>query len=235
MTLKPVAHLENDFATKFGLPRQSGLDPKLISRVVMEKPYAGEDFIRGISEFSHLWLVWGFDDTASEKATVRPPKLGGNARRGVFATRSPFRPNPLGLTVVKLESVETAGRACLTVSGADMKNGTLIYDIKPYIPYADKVEDARGGFADAHAGDELNVVFPDELKRKIAPDKLDALIRALSLDPRPQYQRAPARGYGFIYAGSDVRFRVDGDTLTVTEIAEVRNFGKANESEHSQD
>ena len=219
MTLTPVARLENDFPTKFGLPRQSGLNVALISRVVMEKPYAREDFLRGIGDYSHLWLLWGFDVPASANATVRPPRLGGNERRGVFATRSPFRPNPLGLTVVRLEKVEIGtGTACLTVSGADMKNGTLIYDIKPYIPYADCVTDAIGGFADAHANDRLSVVFPESLKAVLPQDKLPALISALSQDPRPQYQNDPARVYGFYYAGRDVRFRVDGGTLTVIEI-----------------
>ena len=134
MNLVPVARVENDFDTKFGLPRQSGLNDALISRVVLEKDFAREDFIRGISEFSHLWLIWGFDVKLSMNATVRPPRLGGNERRGVFATRSPFRPNPVGLTVVKLLSVSTENGIVLTVSGADMKSGTVIYDIKPYIP-----------------------------------------------------------------------------------------------------
>lgn len=222
MTLKPVAHIENDFATKFGLPRQSGLGDKLLSRVVLEKDYAREDYLRGIGEYSHLWLIWGFDVPETRKATVRPPRLGGNARRGVFATRSPFRPNPLALSVVKLEAVCAAeGQAYLTVSGADMKSGTLVYDIKPYLPYADAIGNVSGSFAEAHAGDRLEVVFPDSLKAKIEPSKLDALIQALSLDPRPQYQSDPERIYGFFYAGRDVRFRVDKGILTVVEIAEV--------------
>ena len=222
MTLKPVAHIENDFATKFGLPRQSGLGDKLLSRVVLEKEFAREDYLRGIGEFSHLWLLWGFDVKDSHKATVRPPRLGGNERRGVFATRSPFRPTPLGLSVVKLEAVnDQEGQISLTVSGADMKNGTLVYDIKPYLPYADAVPDATGGFAQAHADDRLKLVFPEEWKAKVEPEKLEALIQALSLDPRPQYQNDPERVYGFLYAGKDVRFTVDGDTLTVIEIAEV--------------
>ena len=227
MTLTPVARVENDFATKFGLPRQSGLNELIQSRVVMEKAYSDESFVRGISEFSHIWLIWGFDDTATAKSTVRPPKLGGNERRGVFATRSPFRPNPLALSLVRLEGVNVGREGTfLTVRGADMKNGTLIYDIKPYLPYAEAIYDAAGGFADAHAGDRLKVVFPPGLKELIPPDRLDALICALSLDPRPQYQHAPGRTYGFLYAGRDVRFRVDGDTLTVVEICEVENVGK---------
>jgi tRNA-Thr(GGU) m(6)t(6)A37 methyltransferase TsaA len=217
--LEPVARVENDFPTKFGLPRQSGLGEKLLSRVVLEKTYAREDCLRGLNEFSHLWLLWGFEVPPARHATVRPPKLGGNERRGVFATRSPFRPNPLGLTVVKLEKIDiTPDGAYLTVSGADMKNGTLVYDIKPYIPYADSVPDARGGFADAHAQDRLPVDFPPSLRGLLPPEKLDGLIDALSLDPRPPYQDDPGRIYGFGYAGKDVRFRVEGGTVHVVEI-----------------
>ena len=227
MTLKPVAHIENDFATKFGLPRQSGLGDKLLSRVVLEKAYAREDVLRGLEEFSHLWLLWGFDVPDTGKATVRPPRLGGNERRGVFATRSPFRPNPLGLSAVKLENIHSGGNGIfLTVSGADMKNGTVVYDIKPYLPYADAIPDARGGFAEAHASDRLKIILPEALAAKVPEGKLDALIQALSLDPRPQYQSDPGRVYGFYYAGSDVRFRVDSGTLTVTEIAEVQEIDK---------
>ena len=221
MNLVPVARVENDFDTKFGLPRQSGLNDALISRVVLEKDFAREDFIRGITEFSHLWLIWGFDVKPSMNATVRPPRLGGNERRGVFATRSPFRPNPVGLTVVKLLSVSTENGIVLTVSGADMKSGTVIYDIKPYIPYADRVEGASGSFAEEHKGDRLNVVFPEELKKLIPESKLPALTEALSEDPRPAYQDDESRVYGFSYAGKDVRFTVKGDTLTVIEIKDI--------------
>lgn len=221
MNLVPVARVENDFDTKFGLPRQSGLNDALISRVVLEKDFAREEFIRGISEFSHLWLIWGFDVKPSMNATVRPPRLGGNERRGVFATRSPFRPNPVGLTVVKLLSVSTENGIVLTVSGADMKSGTVIYDIKPYIPYADRVEGASGSFAEEHKGDRLNVVFPEELKKLIPESKLPALTEALSEDPRPAYQDDENRVYGFSYAGKDVRFTVKGDTLTVIEIKDI--------------
>ena len=221
MNLVPVARVENDFDTKFGLPRQSGLNDALISRVVLEKDFAREDFIRGITEFSHLWLIWGFDVKPSMNATVRPPRLGGNERRGVFATRSPFRPNPVGLTVVKLLSVSTENGIVLTVSGADMKSGTVIYDIKPYIPYADRVEGASGSFAEEHKGDRLNVVFPEKLMTLIPESKLPALTEALSEDPRPAYQDDENRVYGFSYAGKDVRFTVKGDTLTVIEIKDI--------------
>lgn len=221
MNLVPVARVENDFDTKFGLPRQSGLNDALISRVVLEKDFAREEFIRGITEFSHLWLIWGFDVKPSMNATVRPPRLGGNERRGVFATRSPFRPNPIGLTVVKLLSVSTENGIVLTVSGADMKSGTVIYDIKPYIPYADRVEGASGSFAEEHKGDRLNVVFPEKLMTLIPESKLPALTEALSEDPRPAYQDDENRVYGFSYAGKDVRFTVKGDTLTVIEIKDI--------------
>lgn len=220
MNLVPVARIENDFDTKFGLPRQSGLNGSLVSRVRLEKDFAREDFIRGIGEFSHLWLIWGFDVKPSKSATVRPPRLGGNERRGVFATRSPFRPNPVGLTVVKLISVDTEGGITLTVSGADMKSGTLIYDIKPYIPYADCVAGASGGFAEEHKGDRLAVVFPEDLLAQIPEGKRAALAEALAEDPRPAYQDDESRVYGFSYGGKDVRFRVEGGTLTVIEIKE---------------
>ncbi|MBQ3761914.1 MAG: tRNA (N6-threonylcarbamoyladenosine(37)-N6)-methyltransferase TrmO [Clostridia bacterium] len=220
MNLVCVARVVNDFPTKFGLPRQSGLNPSLISRVVMEKDYARPEFLRGIERFSHLWLLWGFDK-ASDKATVRPPKLGGNERLGVFATRSPFRPNPLGLSCVKLEGVTTDEKgAFLTVRGADMKSGTPVFDIKPYLPYADAVPDAQSDFAQKHARDRVEVVLPEALTERLPQDKLPALMNALSLDPRPQYISDPGRVYGFYYAGKNVRFRVDGGTLTVTDISD---------------
>lgn len=215
MNLTEIARIENDFDTKFGLPRQSGLNAALMSRVVFTGEFRNPDFLRGIEEFSHLWLVWGFSKARFAGPTVRPPRLGGNERRGVFATRTPFRPNPIGLTVVKLEQV---GDGYLIVSGADMMNGTPVYDVKPYIPYADSVEGARGGFADAHREDRIEVVFPEELKARIPAGKLPALIEALAEDPRPQYQDDPDRIYGFAYAGRDVRFRVRGNILEVTEI-----------------
>ncbi|MBR4235696.1 MAG: tRNA (N6-threonylcarbamoyladenosine(37)-N6)-methyltransferase TrmO [Clostridia bacterium] len=219
MIVEPIAHIENDFPGKFGLPRQSGLNPALLSRIVPEKRCAGEEFTRGIEEFSHLWLIWGFDVPARAKASVRPPRLGGNVKRGVFATRSPFRPNPLGLTVVKLEGVERSARGTvLTVSGADMKSGTPIYDIKPYLPYADSVPDACGGFGEAHAGDTLEVEFPPDIKQRVPEDKLEALMYALAQDPRPAYHADPERIYGFYYADMDVRFRVSQNVLTVVQI-----------------
>ncbi len=215
MLIQPVARAENAFPTKFGLPRQSGLCPAFKSVIRFEKAFSGPDWIRGIEEFSHLWLIWGFDEAPSKSATVRPPKLGQNERKGVFATRSPFRPNPLGMTLVKLESVNPDGS--LTVSGGDMKDGTLIYDIKPYLPYADTAKDARGGFGEKNKALRLNVEFPEELKTGFSEEELRTLYEALSLDPRPGYQDDPSRVYGFGFAGRDVRFRVENDTLYVTE------------------
>ena len=216
MLIRPVARVENAFPTKFGLPRQSGLCPDLKSVIRFEKEFSGPDWIRGIREFSHLWLVWGFDEAPSKSATVRPAKLGQNERKGVFATRSPFRPNPLGLTLVKLEQVN--GDGSLTVSGGDMKSGTLIYDIKPYLPYADTAKDAVGGFGEELKGLKSAVVFPEELKKEFSEKELKALTQALCLDPRPGYQDDPERIYGFGFAGRDVHFRAENGTIYVTEI-----------------
>lgn len=219
MILQPVAHIENDFPSKFGLPRQSGLNPHLISRVVFEREYSNADFIKGITGFSHLWLIWRFDVPETHSATVRPPRLGGNERRGVFATRSPFRPNPLGLTVVRLEQVHTENSPIfLTVSGADMKDGTVIYDIKPYIPYADRIDGAIGSFAEEHAADRLEVIFPEVFASAFSPEKLKVLTETLSEDPRPAYQSDSDRIYGFPYAGRDVRFTVRDGILTVVQV-----------------
>ena len=219
--LKVIARLRCDFPTKFGLPRQSGLNDALKGRIVFEPAYRNPDAVRGIEAYSHLWLIWGFSVPERENwsATVRPPRLGGNERVGVFATRSPFRPNPLGLTLVKLEGVDRQDGACtLLVSGADMMDGTPIYDIKPYLPYADSRQDANGGFGERMKDYRLRVIADEALLRPIPPEKRPALIAALEGDPRPAYQHDPERVYGFLYAGFDVRFTVDGDTLTVVEI-----------------
>ncbi len=214
-----------DFPTKFGLPRQSGLNGSLKGKIIFEREYRNPDAVRGIENFSHLWLIWGFDIPEREgySATVRPPRLGGNERVGVFATRSPFRPNPLGLTVVKLEKVEidpVLGPA-LTVSGFDMMDGTEIFDIKPYIPYADLRPDATGSFAEEKKDYKLSVDDPKNLLSAFSEEKRETLIQTLSLDPRPAYHGDPSRVYGFAYAGYDVRFMVDGTCLTVTEIVKV--------------
>ena len=220
-TLKTIAHIRTEFPEKFGIPRQSGLVDALRAVIVFEEPYRNPDALRGLEGYSHLWLIWGFSVPERENwsATVRPPRLGGNERVGVFATRSPFRPNPLGLTLVRLEGVERQDGACtLLVSGADMMDGTPIYDIKPYLPYADSRPDASGGFGERMKSYRLRVTAEEALLRPIPPEKRPALLAALEGDPRPAYQHDPTRVYGFLYAGFDVRFTVDGDVLTVVEI-----------------
>ena len=220
MELKVIAKIENGFSGKFGIPRQSGLC-SAVSRIIFEPDYRNPEAIRGIEEFSHIWLIWDFSESHREgfSPTVRPPRLGGNKRVGVFATRSPFRPNSLGLTCVKLLGVESSPRGdVLLVSGADLMNGTPIYDIKPYIAYADSVPDAKSGFADDFSGYALSVNIPEEFKKIIADDELVPLTEILKNDPRPSYQDDPAREYCFEYAGYSVGFAVDGDTLTVTKL-----------------
>lgn len=221
-SMQVIARMRSDFSSKFGVPRQSGIVESLRSTIVFEPEFRNADALRGIEGFSHLWLVWVFDRAVRDQwsPTVRPPRLGGNTRMGVFATRSPFRPNPIGLSCVKLESVEqTADGPVLHILGADLVDGTAILDIKPYIPYADCHVDAIGGFATAPAGAVLDVVIPDDLLEQIPADRQEALRGVLAQDPRPHYQDDPHRIYGFGFAGMEVRFRVDGDTLTVVEIA----------------
>lgn len=217
-----IAHLHNDFPTKFGLPRQSGLVDTLESVIVFTPEYRVPEALRGLEDFSHLWLVWQFHQAQREtwSPTVRPPRLGGNTRLGMFATRSPFRPNPIGLTCVKLEKIVRDPRLghILYVTGADMMDGTPILDIKPYIPYADCHPEASGSFADVHAEDRLTVDFPDALLARVPEDRRATLLSALAQDPRPAYQHDPDRVYGFSYAGLEVRFTVCGDTLTVTGV-----------------
>ena len=221
-TITPIAHIRTDFSEKFGLPRQSGLGSAIIGRLVFVRPYDTMDALRGIGQFSHLWLIWGFSavpERSGFEPLVRPPRLGGNTRVGVFASRSPFRPNRLGLSLVRLESVDTVdGAPQLTVSGVDLMDGTPIYDIKPYLPYAEAIPDARGGFADAHSRDALEVDFPPALLDRVPSAKRGALIQALSLDPRPAYQDDPDRIYGFLFAGRNVRFTVNGHRLTVVAV-----------------
>lgn len=220
MELKVIAKIENGFSGKFGIPRQSGLC-SAVSKIVFEPEYRNPEALRGIEEFSHLWLIWDFSEAHRDgfSPTVRPPRLGGNKRVGVFATRSPFRPNSLGLTCVKLLGIERTSRGdVLLVSGADMMNGTPIYDIKPYIAYADSVPDAKSGFADNFSGYELKVNIPEELKNVISPDDLAPLTEILKNDPRPSYQDDPEREYFFEYADYFVGFTADGGTLTVTTL-----------------
>ena len=222
--LKIIAHIRSDFGEKFGIPRQSGLVDTLTAQIVFEPEYRDANAFRGLEGYSHIWLLWGFDRNKKEgwSATVRPPRLGGNMRMGVFATRSPFRPNPIGLSSVKIEGIEKTEKhgTVIHVSGADMADGTPIYDIKPYLPHVDAHPEAMGGFAGDVAGYGLEVVFPEELLAKIEPEKRGALIGALEGDPRPSYQSDPDRVYGFLFAGKDVRFRVRDGVLTVVEIAE---------------
>ena len=220
--MKIIAHIQNGYETKFGVPRQSGLAGSVLSRIVFEPEYRSPDALRGLEHFSHLWLIWEFSEAKRDtwSPTVRPPRLGGNARMGVFATRSPFRPNPIGLSCVKIERIETQtgeGRV-IYVSGADLMNGTPIYDIKPYLPYADCHPEARGGFADAVRRERLTVECAPELLNRMPEQHRAAVLEILAQDPRPSYQHDPERTYGMAYAGMDIRFRVDGDRLTVREI-----------------
>ena len=217
--MKIIAHIENDFSTKFGIPRQSGLVNSLHARIVMEPEYRNPDAFRGLEDYSHIWLIWEFSQAVRQKwsPTVRPPRLGGNTRMGVFATRSPFRPNPVGLSAVQLEEVVLHGADApyLVVSGADLMNGTPIYDIKPYLPHIDSHPDARGGFAVPAAEHRLKVVFPEQWLEKVPEQLRDGLTEVLAQDPRPSYQHDPERIYGFGFARLEVKFTVDGDVLTV--------------------
>ena len=220
-TLRVIARVHSEFPGKFGIPRQSGLVPELRARVVFEPEFRNADALRGIEGFSHLWLIWQFSEAVRDtwSPTVRPPRLGGNARMGVFATRSPFRPNPIGLSCVKLEGLgqEEGLGTVLYISGADLLDGTPIYDIKPYIPYADAHPDARGGFAAAPA-ETIPVDCPEELLSLLPPQQAKALLGVLSQDPRPGYQDDPGRIYGMDFADWDVRFRVSDGVLTVLQI-----------------
>ena len=220
LTLHIIARIHSDFPTKFGIPRQSALVPELKSRIVFEPEYRDENALRGIEQFTHLWLIWNFSESKGWSPTVRPPRLGGNTRLGVFATRSPFRPNPIGLSVVRLEGVERDPKLgpVLVVSGADLLDGTPILDVKPYIPYADSHPEASGGFTEQTVSHHLDVDFPEELLQRVPPDKRAALTGVLAQDPRPSYQDDPSRIYGFPFAGMEVRFRVEGEQLTVVDI-----------------
>ena len=219
--MKTIAIIKTDFPEKFGIPRQSGRIDALKGTVIFMPEYKSPDAVKGLEGFSHIWLLWKFDVPPKEnfQATVRPPRLGGNTPMGVFATRSPFRPNPIGLSCVKLEKIEiTKDGPVLHVSGVDMKNDTEILDIKPYIPYTDCRKDAIGGFADSLRDYHLDVSFPDNLLSKIPPEKREALLAVLADDPRPSYQDDPDRLYGVSFAGFDIRFTVSGTTLTVREV-----------------
>ena len=220
--MRPVAHMESDFDEKFGIPRQSGLVSELQSRIVFEPEYRSAEAVRGMEGFSHLWLLWYFSRAARDtwSPTVRPPRLGGNVRMGVFATRSPFRPNSIGLSCVKLESVELHPRLgpVIHVSGADLLNGTPILDIKPYAPYADCRPEATGGFTDAVPRKLLELDFPPELMARLPEEKRAALAGVLKNDPRPSYQDDPERVYGFRFAGREIKFRVENGLCRVLDV-----------------
>ncbi len=220
--MEPIAHIRSDFSSKFGIPRQAGLVPQLTARVVFEPPYREPEALRGLEGFSHLWLIWKFSASRREgwSPTVRPPRLGGNVRVGVFATRSPFRPNPIGLSCVALERVElsTPEGPVLCVSGADLMDGTPILDVKPYVPYTDCRPEAVGGFAADAPARRVEVDIPEGLLAQVPEDRRAALAGVLAQDPRPPYQQDPERVYGFGFAGLEVRFLVRDGVLRVTDI-----------------
>ena len=222
MEISAIARVENAYTSKFGVPRQSGLVEAVISRIVFEPAYRAEEAIRGLDGFTHLWLIWGFHEAKREgwSPTVRPPRLGGNTRIGVFATRSPYRPNGLGLSSVRLTGTEkTRDRGTvLLVAGADLMNGTPIYDIKPYLPSADCHPDAAGGFTESREKRRVRVYLPENEGRHMTAEHRTALEKVLAEDPRPAYQGDPERVYAFEFAGQTVRFRVAGDLLTVLAI-----------------
>ena len=219
--MKIIARIRNDYDGKFGVPRQSGLVEEVVSTIVFEPEYRVPEALRGIEAFSHLWLIWAFDRTERENwsPTVRPPRLGGNQRIGVFATRSPYRPNPIGLSCVRLIGVGKGNEGTvLKVSGADLVNGTPIYDIKPYLPYADCKTDATGGFTDRTEKRRVEVEIPEEPAGKMDEERLQALKAVLREDPRPAYQEDPERVYAFEFGGKHVEFRVENGVLTVLRI-----------------
>lgn len=225
VTIKVIARMKSDFPTKFGIPRQSGLVNELRSTIIFEPEFRNADALRGIEGYSHLWLIWQFSEAVRTQwtPTVRPPRLGGNTRMGVFATRSPFRPNSLGLSSVQLLGVEETAQygTVIHVAGADLMDGTPIFDIKPYIPYGDSHPEATGGFTDAADDFLLKVDFPAHLLDKLPANKQTAAIGVLSHDPRPSYQRSPDRIYGLSFAGYDIRFRVQDNHLTVLELNQL--------------
>ena len=219
--ITPIAHIESDFDTKFGIPRQSGLVAELTAKIVFEEGFRNDDALRRIEEYSHLWLIWQFSENRRDEwsPTVRPPRFGGNVRVGVFATRSPFRPNNLGLSCVRLvEKRKTMDQGTvLIVSGADLMNGTPIFDIKPYVPYSDRIPEASEGFASRPEA-KLQVEYEESVLSLIPEDRRTALIEVLSYDPRPRYQENPERIYGMKFSGYDVRFRVSDEILTIVEV-----------------
>lgn len=227
--MEVIAHIYTDFPEKFGIPRQSGLVEELKGRIEFEKKYASFDGVKGLEQFDYIWLLWEFDVPESKnfQATVKPPRLGGNTPMGVFATRSPFRPNRIGLSSVKLDSIETTSKGpVLHVSGIDIKDGTKIYDIKPYLPHVDSHPEARGGFALDAVEHVLKVSFPEQYLGLFPEDKKSAVIALLRQDPRPSYHEDATRKYGVTFAGLDIHFTVDGDVLTVYEVVEATEDNK---------
>ncbi len=219
--IKTIARIHTPFATKFGIPRQSGVAPDVEGEIIFEPEYRCADAVRGLEGFSHLWLIWCFSESADKwSPTVRPPRLGGNTRMGVFATRSPFRPNPIGLSAVALDSIEyTNDRGpIIHVHGADIMDGTPIFDIKPYIPYADSYPDAKGGFTDTTQFEKLNVIVGEDISSPLSK----GLVEILENDPRPRYHDDPERVYGLEYDGMEIKFRVSGDNLTVISVEHIR-------------
>ncbi len=221
-TMKVIARIRSDFPEKFGIPRQSGLVEELKADIIFEPEYRSVDALRGLEGYSHIWLIWGFSQAVREdwSPTVRPPRLGGNQRMGVFATRSPFRPNPLGLSCVKLDGIEAADESgtILHISGADLMDGTPIFDIKPYLPYVDSHPDALGGFGSARKDYQLEVECPPQCLEQIPEQYRDSLMAVLAQDPRPSYQEDPERIYGMKYAGMNVKFYVEKGTLHICKI-----------------
>ena len=225
MEIRPVAHFRSPLKTKFGIPKQSGLAHSLKGSIVFEPEWRTPDAIRGIDGFSYLWLIWGFSANKHEAAgtTVRPPVLGGNTRMGIWATRSPFRPNNLGLSSVKIEHIDWSDNdgPVIHVSGADLMDGTPIYDVKPYVPYADAHPDARSGFTGADKIKRLEVSIPAEVRNDMEEEQCKALTEVLSLDPRPQYHKDGSRIYGMEFEDRDIRFKIDGDTVEVVSAAKI--------------
>ncbi len=224
MKLKVIGKVESDFTEKFGIPRQSGIVPDLKAKIVFEPQFRSSDAIRGIEGYSHIWIIWQFSKSIREgwRPTVRPPRLGGNSRIGVFATRSPFRPNELGLSSVKLEKVEYAKNGpVLHISGADILNGTPIYDIKPYLPYTDCHPEAVAGFSEEVMGDKAEVEISEEARKVFPEDKINTLIGLLKQDPRPSYKEAEMKTYGFEFAGYEITFEGFKNKIKVTKISKL--------------
>lgn len=227
LVIKPIAHIHTDFPTKFGIPRQSDIVKELKGKIVFEKEYRKEGILRGIEGFSHIWVIWGFstfDEVKEFSPTIRPPKLGGNQRVGVFASRSPNRPNPLGLSVMKIERIDETclNKPAIYVSGVDLMDNTPIYDIKPYIKSYDAIDDAIEGYAKETKEKHLEVFLPDEIKEKIPSDKLSSLVKILSLDPRPGFQHDENKSYGFPFANMEIHFHVEDEKILIVDSIEIK-------------